>query len=145
MTDSEFTNLTEVFLPRLLRSAKWRWGDDGEDFIQEAFLRAYENRATFDHSATFATWVFSIAINVANSHHRNILNYDDSVDVLKVVDGLTPEDYAIGSELLEMFSRLPESQRDAVFDRIMTEGGGDRKNLWWAKQVLAKNWGVKDV
>ena len=141
MTDSEFTNLTEVFLPRLMRSAKWRWGDEGEDFIQEAFLRAYENRATFDHSVTFATWVFSIAINVANSYHRNGNSFDFSVDVLKIVDGLTPEDYAIGNELLELFSRLPEKQRDAVFDRL-TDDKCDRKNLWWAKQVLSERLGI---
>lgn len=144
MTDAEFVNLTEVFLPRLMRSAKWRWGDEGEDFIQEAFLRAYENRAAFNHSVTFATWVFSIAINFANNSRRGVLDIATDVDILKVVDTTTPEDYAIASEMLDIFSKLPEKQRDAVFDRIMNESGGDRKNLWWAKQVLAKSLGVED-
>ena len=143
MTDAEFVNLTEVFLPRLLRSAKWRWGDEGEDFIQEAFLRAYENRAAFNHSVTFATWVFSIAINFANNSRRGVLDTAPDVDILKVVDNITPEDYAIGNQLLEMFSKLPEKQRDAVFDRLFSDDH-DRKNLWWAKKVLAKTLGVVD-
>lgn len=143
MTDAEFVNLTEVFLPRLLRSAKWRWGDEGEDFIQEAFLRAYENRAAFNHSVTFATWVFSIAINFANNSRRGRLDIATNVDILKVVDNITPEDYAIGNEMLDIFSKLPEKQRDAVFDRLFSDDH-DRKNLWWAKQVLAKSLGVKD-
>ena len=141
MTDAEFVNLTEVFLPRLLRSAKWRWGDEGEDFIQEAFLRAYENRAAFNHSVTFATWVFSIAINFANNSRRGVLDIAPDVDILKVVDNITPEDYAIGNEMLDIFSKLPEKQRDAVFDRLFSDEH-DRKNLWWAKQVLAKSLGV---
>lgn len=143
MTDAEFVNLTEVFLPRLLRSAKWRWGDEGEDFIQEAFLRAYENRAAFNHSVTFATWVFSIAINFANNSRRGRLDIATNIDILKVVDNITPEDYAIGNEMLDIFSKLPEKQRDAVFDRLFSDDH-DRKNLWWAKQVLAKSLGVKD-
>ena len=143
MTDAEFVNLTEVFLPRLLRSAKWRWGGEGEDFIQEAFLRAYENRAAFNHSVTFATWVFSIAINFANNSRRGRLDIATNVDILKVVDNITPEDYAIGNEMLDIFSKLPEKQRDAVFDRLFSDDH-DRKNLWWAKQVLAKSLGVKD-
>jgi DNA-directed RNA polymerase specialized sigma24 family protein len=143
MTDAEFVNLTEVFLPRLLRSAKWRWGDEGEDFIQEAFLRAYEQRAIFNHSVTFATWVFSIAINFANNSRRGRLDIATDVDILKVVDNITPEDYAIGNEMLDIFSKLPEKQRDAVFDRLFSDEH-DRKNLWWAKQVLAKSLGVKD-
>ena len=143
MTDAEFTNLTEVFLPRLLRSAKWRWGDEGEDFIQEAFLRAYENRAAFDHSVTFATWVFSIAIHFASNSRRGRLDIVSDVDILKVVDCITPEDYAIASEMLDIFTKLPEKQRDAVFDRLISDSP-DRKNLWWAKQVLAKTLGVDD-
>lgn len=143
MTDAEFTNLTEVFLPRLLRSAKRRWGDDGEDFIQEAFLRAYEHRATFDHSVTFATWVFTIAINVANNSFRGKLDIDTDADVFKIVERLTPEDYAVGNEMLSLFSKLPEKQRDAVFDKLFSDDH-DRKNLWWAKQVLAKTLGVVD-
>lgn len=144
MTEREFVELTEVFLPRLMRSAKRRWGDEGEDFIQEAFLRAYENRAAFDHSVTFATWVFSIAKHFAINSSRGRLDIATDVDIFKVVDCITPEDYAIASEMLDIFNKLPEKQRDAVFDRLFTEQH-DRKNLWWAKQVLAKTLGVEDV
>ena len=36
---------------------------DAEDVVQETFLRSYANLATFQHQASFKTWLWRIALN----------------------------------------------------------------------------------
>lgn len=50
---------------------------DTDDLVQEIFLRAYRKLATFNHRATFSTWLFRIAINTVRSHQRH--SYRDPV------------------------------------------------------------------
>jgi len=38
---------------------------DADDVVQEAFLRAYRNLESFDARASFGTWLYRIATNVA--------------------------------------------------------------------------------
>ena len=52
-----------AFLARRLPSAA-----DAEDVAQEAFLRAYDHLASYDPARPFATWLFTIAKNVAANH-----------------------------------------------------------------------------
>lgn len=41
-----------------------------EDLTQETFARVFANRATFNPSRKFSTWVWRIAINLCNEEHR---------------------------------------------------------------------------
>ena len=61
MTKEEFEQLTQVFRPRLVKSAVNRWGSEGEDVIQEAFLRAYIYLETWNNTSSFQTWIFGYA------------------------------------------------------------------------------------
>lgn len=53
---------------RLLFRVAWRItsnATDAEDVVQETFLRAYRNLASFDERASFSTWIQRIAVNYA--------------------------------------------------------------------------------
>jgi RNA polymerase sigma factor (sigma-70 family) len=88
---------------------------DGEDIAQEAFIKAYNNLATFSKDkARFSTWLYHIATNLCIDHLRkhkrkvhvdNVEDYVDSVrpDTLEqdeiiairqAVDTLEPPQYA---------------------------------------------------
>jgi RNA polymerase sigma-70 factor (ECF subfamily) len=44
--------------------------DDALDLAQETFVRAYENRHRYQPRAKFASWLFTIASNLARNHAR---------------------------------------------------------------------------
>jgi len=43
---------------------------DAEDITQEAFLRAFRSYHTFREDSSFFTWIYRIAVNVANDYMR---------------------------------------------------------------------------
>ena len=44
--------------------------EEAEDLAQEAFLRVYRARKTYQPTAQFSTWLYRIAYNLALSHYR---------------------------------------------------------------------------
>jgi RNA polymerase sigma-70 factor (ECF subfamily) len=40
------------------------------DLAQETFVRLYRHRASYNPRRSFATWIFTIAANLARNHHR---------------------------------------------------------------------------
>lgn len=40
------------------------------DLAQETFVRLYRHRASYNPRQSFATWIFTIAANLARNHHR---------------------------------------------------------------------------
>lgn len=47
-------------------------GSDGEDLLQDTFLRAYENLHRYRPRWPFAAWLFTIARRLSINHHRRI-------------------------------------------------------------------------
>ena len=43
---------------------------DCEDIVQETFLRVFKSRNSYRRIARFSTWLYTIAINLAKSHHK---------------------------------------------------------------------------
>ena len=62
-----FRELVVRHSPLLFRLAFRITGDsqDAEDVVQESFLRAYRQLRSFDHRASFRTWLYRIAANFA--------------------------------------------------------------------------------
>jgi len=62
-----FEELMLRYQPRLLNVIAHIVGsrDQAEDLVQEVFLRVYRARRTYKPGAKFATWLFTIANNVA--------------------------------------------------------------------------------
>ena len=61
-----------------------RNGEDAKDITQNAFIKAYENLATFRIESSFYTWLYRIAMNLAIDHcrkgvRRKTSALDDSV------------------------------------------------------------------
>ncbi|MCG8416645.1 MAG: sigma-70 family RNA polymerase sigma factor [Proteobacteria bacterium] len=44
--------------------------DDVDDLVQETFIKALANLSRYDSRYRFSTWLFTIASNLAVSHHR---------------------------------------------------------------------------
>ena len=44
--------------------------EDAADAAQEVFVRVYQNRAKFDMSQRFSTWLYSIATNLVKDRYR---------------------------------------------------------------------------
>ena len=68
------------FLHRLLGDE-----DTAHDLAQETFVRVFEHRQRFRATANFATWLYTIAANLARNHlrwrsHRQHASLDASAD-----------------------------------------------------------------
>jgi RNA polymerase sigma-70 factor (ECF subfamily) len=44
--------------------------EDARDLVQDVFVKAYENLATFQGTSSLYTWLFRIAVNASLSHRR---------------------------------------------------------------------------
>jgi RNA polymerase sigma-70 factor (ECF subfamily) len=69
-----YTELARRFRPRLLSLLRSRLGDrpsDIEDVAQEALVRAFQRLDRFDPRYRFSTWLYTIAIRLAQDHARS--------------------------------------------------------------------------
>ena len=44
--------------------------DEAEDVVQEAFVRVFQHRHSFDFKHCFSTWIYTIALNLARNELR---------------------------------------------------------------------------
>jgi RNA polymerase sigma-70 factor, ECF subfamily len=70
---SAFAELVSIYHTRVLGWFCRRLGDrvEAEDLTQDVFLRLYRARASYKPRASFATWIFHIAQNVARNALRS--------------------------------------------------------------------------
>ncbi len=85
--------------------------DDAEDIVQEAFLKLWEKRLSWDQSkeAKFTTWFYKVVVNLCIDHNRKKKPVPLSEDMQLV-------DKQQGQEGL-----LHEKQKQAVLDRFIQE------------------------
>lgn len=100
------------------------------DLAQETFVRVYEARARYDTRGKFATWIYTIARNLAcNEHRRQQRHSALSLDTLTDENGgtlsthlpdtsPTPDRSAVQTEraiaVRAAVAELPEDQRTAI-------------------------------
>jgi RNA polymerase sigma-70 factor (ECF subfamily) len=67
-----FAELLALYWPRVFGQFYKQFGDrqEAEDLAQDVFLRLYRNRRRYQPRASFATWLFHIARNVARNAIR---------------------------------------------------------------------------
>ena len=130
-----FEELVLRYQDRLLNILKHLVGDAGqaEDLAQDIFLRVYRSRKTYEPSAKFATWFFTIANNVVlnamrsrSRRHEHTISSRDSgplgarpMDVLLTVSsGQMPARLLDKAEMRDVvrmaLESIPERQRLAV-------------------------------
>jgi RNA polymerase sigma-70 factor, ECF subfamily len=99
-----------------------------EELAQEAFLRVYKARGTYEPAARFTTWLFRIATHLALNSLRDTKNQrrEQSVDgagpgeqPLQLADGRANREQTLIAEarlaaVREAIAALPEKQRAAV-------------------------------
>jgi RNA polymerase sigma-70 factor (ECF subfamily) len=57
---------------------------DAEDIVQESFIKAHQNIASFQGGSSLKTWVFAIASNIARDHLRSAKRWPENVgDIVK--------------------------------------------------------------
>lgn len=68
-----FAELIERYWPRIFGRFLKQLGDrqEAEDLAQDVFLRLYRNRHRYQPRASFATWIYHIARNVARNAIRS--------------------------------------------------------------------------
>jgi len=69
-----FDLLVERYTPRVFSLAFRITGsrEEAEDCVQEAFLRAFTALKRFREEAAFSTWLYRVALNVANDQSRRL-------------------------------------------------------------------------
>jgi len=93
--------------------------EDAADTAQEAFVRVYQNRAKFDASQRFSTWLYAIATNLVKDRYRYRTRHPQvSLDAENGVSGHgfqenLPEHKSTPSESLQAAERA-EAVRAAV-------------------------------
>lgn len=99
-----------------------------EELAQEAFLRVYRSRSTYEPTAKFTTWLFRIATHLAlnalrdtkNQRTEARLDAESGDETARQVSDLRPSveqamvREARLQEIREAVARLPEKQRAAV-------------------------------
>lgn len=101
------------FATRMLGS-----GDDAEDVLQSAFLRAYRNLAACREPERFGSWLMQIVVNECRTFAaRRARREERLVRDLAVVDATgsaPPGDGAlVRQDILDAVARLPLEQREA--------------------------------
>jgi RNA polymerase sigma-70 factor (ECF subfamily) len=109
-------------LPRVLNFFRYRLGDiaDAEDLTARTFEKAWRARHRYRRDvAGFATWLLTIARNVAIDHLRARQRYEPlEIAAAVPAPGHTPEQQAVhqsdAERLAALLSALPPRQRELV-------------------------------
>lgn len=118
MDDAAFDELYEREWPGLVGALTYVCGDRTEaaDCVQEAFLRAWENRRRLDRDA--GGWVRTVALRVAVSRWRKTrsgatawLRHHAQPERRRGVD---EDALAVDHEVLAALRGLPDAQREAL-------------------------------
>ena len=94
--------LIERWEPRLLNFI-FRYVQNesvARDLVQEAFVRVYQARHSYDENRSFSTWLFTIAINLCRNHQRWIRRHAEvpMEDFQQPVNTATPAKSACSRE-----------------------------------------------
>ncbi len=102
--------------------------DEAEDILQEAFIKIFQNIATFRGEGSFEGWMKRIMINHALNHYRKNkkMPYHQDIDEINEQEILNREDFSRHHEpvsadiLLSLIQMLPHGYR-MVFNLYVFE------------------------
>ena len=117
-----------------LRAHRAAWllgaGEDADDVVQEAFVKAFRGLPKFRAGEPFAPWLLSIVANetknlLRSRHRRNALTLRLSALEPDAATPDTPFDEAVASErrarLLAAVNALPDRERQALICRYFLD------------------------
>ena len=103
--------------------------EDGEDILQEVFIRAYQNLNDFDLNFTFSNWIYSIAHNITISAFRKkkvrpqTISWEDK-DLNNILEStLNVENTSLRKltyqHILKKINQLPLKYKDVLILKFM--------------------------
>jgi RNA polymerase sigma-70 factor, ECF subfamily len=100
--------------------------EDASDLLQKAFVKAFTGLKSFQRRATFKTWLYQIAINLAKNVYRERSRIEQVPidDVIIKRDPRTLETMIVNENrqlLRQALARLPEKQRITLMLRLQSE------------------------
>ena len=100
--------------------------EDASDLLQKAFVKAFTGLRSFERRATFKTWLYQIAINLAKNVYRDRARIEQVPidDVIIKRNPQTLETMIINENrqlLRQSLARLPEKQRITLMLRVQSE------------------------
>lgn len=118
-SEAAFRSLYRRYTPRIYGVVFRMLGGDvqeTQDVVQEAWIRVAERLATFRWESSLATWVTSVAINVARNHYRSRRVREDR-ELADVSEMPAPPriERAIDSvDMARAVARLAEGYREVI-------------------------------
>jgi len=119
--EADWDALYELELPRIYNFFRYRVGDgpEAEDLTSATFEKAWRARHRYRRDlASFRTWLFAIARNVAIDHYRQRREHASLDEAEPLSGGESPEDAAERrsdvSRLSHLMSLLPERERELL-------------------------------
>lgn len=125
-------------LPRVLNYFRYRVGDDAvaEDLTSLTFEKAWVARNRYRSDlASFATWLMTIARNVAIDHYRSRRVHAPLSVAEHVANSDSPERDAVLRSDLDRLSSLLETLPEREREIIALKYGGEQTNREIAKQL----------
>jgi len=103
--------------------------EDGEDILQEVFIKAYQNLNDFDLNFTFSNWIYSIAHNITISAFRKkkvrpqTISWEDK-DLNNILEStLNVENTSLRKltyqHILKKINQLPLKYKDVLILKFM--------------------------
>ena len=97
---------------------------DADDLCQETFIRVYRSLRKFKAQSQFSTWLYRIAVNVANSHYRKekvrqLLSFGNDPETMAVDEPTEPRE--LDPEMWDAIHNLPQKQKMVLTLRIFQE------------------------
>jgi len=123
-----FSKLVDRYRDRLMNviGRMIKCTEEAEDIVQEAFLRVYQHRESFDFKHCFSTWIYTIALNLARNELRKRKKYTfvdifdmQNKEVETAVQAKVPSN--LGPALEAAVESLPEKYKTAFLLRDIEE------------------------
>jgi len=121
-----FKTLFELFAPKMMMVCQ-RYAIDrheAEDWMQEGFIKAFNNLGSFKFQGSFEGWVRKIMVNTALKHLNKASRRIEKVELDHFLDvGLNSQvlsNLAV-EEILKVLEELPEGYR-TIFNLNVVEG-----------------------
>lgn len=107
-----------------LRYARSR--DEGQDMLQEGFMKIYKKISQFSREHSFEGWMKRVFVNTAITHYRNNLKYYYQEEINEVHENAgihhNVDDYEYSKEeMMDVIAKLPDGYR-VVFCAFAIEG-----------------------
>lgn len=116
-----FTRLVDRYRSQALRLAYGIAGDEAEDAVQDAFVKAFRALDKFQPHSAFRPWLFTIVANEARNRRRSMsrrTNLELRVSRQPRFDGPAADEEAARHEqrrrLLDAVAALPDNYREVV-------------------------------